>query len=178
MSMKTAMHVARARRGTAKARARKEREDFPYVKVARMHKRGSSLETIAKAIGRVDKQSRKDRRAGKRADPYHTLRNFLYRMYNKGFTNTQGKHEILERRVEASTVKACRAAGLRAWPKPKRRVSRKVKTATPKVRVKIVAKSAQKPARRAVVAKKIAVQPKPQVVVPVVAAAAPTQAVA
>lgn len=55
---------------------RKQRQAFPYVRAAKMWAAGKSIATIAHTLGRLDKNNPKD--------PYHSLRNFLYRMH-KGY---------------------------------------------------------------------------------------------
>ena len=72
-----------------------------------MREQNKTIKQIAHAIGMVDKDNPKD--------PYHSLRNFLYRMFNHGYPNGDGNIVKLPRRVSASTVKASRRAGLRAW---------------------------------------------------------------
>lgn len=87
---------------------RKQRRPFPYARVARMwEQQKKTIAQIAHAIGRVDKNNPQD--------PYHSLRNFMYRMRRWGYRNDDGKLVKLPRRVGASTVKACQRAGLRAW---------------------------------------------------------------
>jgi hypothetical protein len=93
-------------------KVRKPRRSVPYAKVAKMWKDKKPLAVIARAIGFVDKNNPKD--------PYHPFRNVLYRMYNYGYVNADGKHCMLRRRVSDSTVRASRKAGKRAWA-PKRR---------------------------------------------------------
>ncbi|HWR16050.1 MAG TPA: hypothetical protein VN577_14580 [Terriglobales bacterium] len=79
---------------------------FPYHKVAKMWAQNKPISVIARAIGRVDKNNPKD--------PYHSLRNFLYRMH-KGYTDHTGRVVRLPHRVSAKRVRACKQAGLRAW---------------------------------------------------------------
>lgn len=79
---------------------------FPYDRVAKMWAKGKSISAIAKAIGRIDKNNTKD--------PYHSLRNFLFRMH-QGYRNGKGRLTRLPYRVSAKQVRACRKAGLRAW---------------------------------------------------------------
>jgi len=78
---------------------------FPYLRVARMWGQGKKISAIARAINRVDKHNP--------GDPYHSLRNFLYRMH-KGYTNRKGKVVKLPHRVSKATVRRSRKAGLRA----------------------------------------------------------------
>ncbi len=85
---------------------RKEYRPFPYAQVAKMWAQNKSISVIARAIGRVDKNNHKD--------PYHSLRNFLYRMH-KGYTNSAGRVVRLPHRVSAKRIRACKQAGLRAW---------------------------------------------------------------
>ena len=80
---------------------------FPYVTIARMWSAGKTIAAIARAIGRVDKNNPKD--------PYHSLRNCLYRMHTFGYRNRTGHLVRLPHRVSAKTVRAARKAGLRAW---------------------------------------------------------------
>ncbi len=79
---------------------------FPYAWVAKMWEQGRTISQIAHAIKRVDKQNPKD--------PYHSLRNFLYRMH-KGYTAGNGQIVRLPYRVSPKLVRACKQAGLRAW---------------------------------------------------------------
>ena len=85
---------------------RKTYRPFPYGQVAKMWAQNKSIAVIARAIGRVDKNNPND--------PYHSLRNFLYRMH-KGYTNSAGRVVRLPHRVSAKRVRACKQAGLRAW---------------------------------------------------------------
>jgi hypothetical protein len=78
---------------------------FPYGRVANMWKKGWTIARIARAIDRVDKDNPKD--------PYHSLRNFLYRMH-KGYVDERGRTVMLPHRVSKATVRAARRAGLRA----------------------------------------------------------------
>lgn len=95
-------------RNSSKAHSagQKSSRAFPYDRVARMWGRNESIATIARAIGRVDKNNPKD--------PYHSLRNFLYRMH-QGYTDCNGRIIRLPYRVSPKRVRACRKAGLRAW---------------------------------------------------------------
>lgn len=100
---------------TAKVRRRKQRQSFPYARVAKMWDQGKTIATIAHAIGRIDKDNPKD--------PYHSLRNFLYRMH-KGYQNGDGKTVKLPHRVSQATIRAARKAGFQAWAaKPKKRAA-------------------------------------------------------
>ena len=67
---------------------------------------GKTIAVIARAIGRVDKNNPKD--------PFHTMRNCLYRMH-KGYVNETGRIIKLPHRVSRASVRASRKAGLRAW---------------------------------------------------------------
>jgi hypothetical protein len=78
---------------------------FPYLKVAKMWARGKTIAQIAHSINRVDKHNAKD--------PYHSLRNFLYRMHN-GYLDGNGQVVRLPHRVSAKMVRAGRKAGLRS----------------------------------------------------------------
>ena len=79
---------------------------FPYQKVAKLWERGKTIAQIAHAIDRVDKNNPKD--------PYHSLRNFLFRMH-KGYRNEKGRMVRLPHRISRKRVLAGRKAGLRAW---------------------------------------------------------------
>jgi hypothetical protein len=68
---------------------------------------GKTIATIAHTLGRADKHNPKD--------PYHSVRNAMYRMRRWGYRNGDGKLVKLSRRVGNSTVKACQRAGPRAW---------------------------------------------------------------
>jgi hypothetical protein len=92
--MKNAVRAAKARR--------KQRTPFPYAKVARMWDSGKTIKTIANSIGLIDRDNKKD--------PYHSLRNFLYRMH-KGYKNGNGEIVKLPHRVPQSTVRAARKVG-------------------------------------------------------------------
>jgi hypothetical protein len=92
---------------TTKLRRRKQRRPFPYARLAKMWVAGKTIAVIAHTLGRIDKHNPKD--------PYHSLRNFMYRMRRWGYRNGDGKLVKLPRRVGNSTVKACQRAGLRAW---------------------------------------------------------------
>jgi hypothetical protein len=87
--------------------SRKQRKAFPYLRAAKLWLAGKSIATIAHTLGRIDKLNPKD--------PYHSLRNFLYRMHKHGYRDASGKIVKLPHRVAPSTVKAGRRAGLRAW---------------------------------------------------------------
>ncbi len=86
---------------------RKRRTPFPYLRAAKMWAAKKTIATIAHALGRVDKHNHKD--------PYHSLRNFLYRRHKHGYRNGNGKIVKLPHRVAHSTVKAGQRAGMRAW---------------------------------------------------------------
>lgn len=88
--------------------SKREYKTFPYQRVARMWRAGKSIAQIGQAIGRVDKES-------PTGDLYHSLRNFLYRMHNRGYKNKGGRLVRLPYRVSKRTVRAARKAGLRAW---------------------------------------------------------------
>jgi hypothetical protein len=85
---------------------RREYRSFPYQRVAKMWKRGMTIAQIARAVNRVDKNNPND--------PFHSLRNFLYRMH-KGYTNGNGRIVKLPHRVSKAALRAARKAGLRAW---------------------------------------------------------------
>jgi hypothetical protein len=71
-----------------------------------MWSRGRTIAEIAHAIKRVDEQNPKD--------PYHSLRNFLYRMH-QGYVDDKGRFVRLPYRVSPKRVLAGSKAGLRAW---------------------------------------------------------------
>jgi hypothetical protein len=96
----------RTSRAQAQAQASSMYRRFPYRKVAKLWERGKTIAQIANAIDRVDKDNPKD--------PYHSLRNFLYRMH-KGYYDETGTFVKLPHRVSKRRVRACQAAGLRAW---------------------------------------------------------------
>ena len=89
-----------------KSNKRRKYRPFPYQRVAKMWKQGRTIAQIARAVNRVDKNNPDD--------PYHSLRNFLWRMH-KGYTNDKGRVVKLPRRVSKAAVRAARKAGLRAW---------------------------------------------------------------
>ena len=89
-----------------KRKQRRQYRPFPYRRVAKMWEKGLTIARIAYAVDRVDKDNPND--------PYHSLRNFLYRMH-KGYTNGKGRVVKLPHRVSKSTLRAARKAGLRAW---------------------------------------------------------------
>jgi hypothetical protein len=94
-------------RAPGRKRGRKRQyKKFPYAHVAKMWEKGMTIARIARAIDRVDKDNP--------SDPYHSLRNFLYRMH-KGYTNGKGRLVKLPHRVSKATLRAARKAGLRAW---------------------------------------------------------------
>lgn len=80
---------------------------FPYVRVAKMWKKGRTIAEIARAVNVVDKDN-------PNGDLYHSLRNFLYRMH-RGYKDEQGCFVRLPHRVRPKTVRLSRKAGLRAW---------------------------------------------------------------
>jgi hypothetical protein len=83
-----------------------KRRPFPQDNIAKMWAKGMTIATIARSIGRIDKENR--------TDPYHSLRNCLYRMH-KGYTDRNGRYARLPHRVSRKRVQAGRKAGLRAW---------------------------------------------------------------
>jgi hypothetical protein len=89
-----------------KPKQRRKYRPFPYERVARMWEKGMTIARIAVAIDRVDKDNLRD--------PYHSLRNFLYRMH-KGYDNGKGRVVKLPHRVSKATLRRARRAGLRAW---------------------------------------------------------------
>ena len=109
-TLKSAVRQARAHRSAKKARRK-----FPYEKVAKMWEQGKTIATIAHTIGYIDKDNPKD--------PYHSLRNFLYRMH-KGYKDKNGNIVKLPHRISKSTLRAAKRAGLQAWaPKRKSRAA-------------------------------------------------------
>jgi hypothetical protein len=111
-TLKMAVRGARARRRAA----RKQRETFPYEQVARLWDKGKTIAHIANAIGRIDKND-------PNGDPFHSLRNFLYRMHH-GYRNGEGKIVRLPYRVPKSAVRASRKAGIHGMV-VKRQLARK-----------------------------------------------------
>jgi hypothetical protein len=99
-ALKLAVRGAKARRRAA----RKQRESFPYEQVAKLWDRGKTIAFIANAIDRVDKRD-------PNGDPFHSLRNFLYRMH-RGYRNDKGKLIKLPYRVGRSAIQASRKAGI------------------------------------------------------------------
>jgi hypothetical protein len=97
--------IGRRTQGQRRGKRRSYRP-FPYQRVAKMWKEDLTIAQIARAINRVDKNNP--------GDPYHSLRNFLYRMH-KGYDNGRGRIVKLPHRVSKSTLRAARRAGLRAW---------------------------------------------------------------
>jgi hypothetical protein len=91
-----------------KRASKRQYKMFPYERVARMWRSGKSIAQIGQAVGRVDQDS-------PTGDLYHSLRNFLYRMHNRGYKNKSGRLVRLPYRVSKSTIRAARKAGLRAW---------------------------------------------------------------
>jgi hypothetical protein len=89
-----------------KPNKRRKYRPFPYQRVAKMWKLGMTIAQIARAVNRVDENKPKD--------PYHSLRNFLYRMH-KGYDNGRGRIVKLPHRVSKTTLRRARRAGLRAW---------------------------------------------------------------
>jgi integrase len=78
---------------------------FPYALVAKMRSEGFTISRIAEATGYID--------ANNPRDPYHSLRNFLYRMH-KGYRNENGEIVKLPYRVAETTVQKSAEAGRRA----------------------------------------------------------------
>jgi hypothetical protein len=83
-----------------------KRQHFPKDKIARMWAKGMTIAAIARSIGRIDKNNP--------GDPFHSLRNCLYRMHT-GYTDRKGRFVRLPHRVSRQRVRACQRAGLRAW---------------------------------------------------------------
>ncbi|HWR14905.1 MAG TPA: hypothetical protein VN577_08755 [Terriglobales bacterium] len=83
-----------------------KRQRFPKDKIARMWAKGMTIAAIAHSIGRIDKNNP--------GDPFHSLRNCLYRMH-RGYTDNNGCFVRLPHRVSRQRVRACKQAGLRAW---------------------------------------------------------------
>jgi hypothetical protein len=90
----------------AMARKRKHYHPFPYQEVAKMWAKGFTIAQIAHAIERIDKHNPKD--------PYHSLRNFLYRMH-QGYIDEKGRFVRLPHRVSRKRVQVGSKCGLRAW---------------------------------------------------------------
>ena|SRR5579863_9670994 len=102
------VQVGRMSNSGHKRASKRQYKTFPYERVARMWDAGKSIAQIGHAIGRVDKDSAT-------GDLYHSLRNFLYRMHNRGYKTKSGRLVRLPYRVSKRTIRAARKAGLRAW---------------------------------------------------------------
>lgn len=112
-TLRTAVMGAKSRRRAA----RKQREAFPYERVARLWDQGKTIAHIASATGRIDRHD-------PNGDPFHSLRNFLYRMHTHGYQNSEGKTVKLPYRVPRSAVRASRKAGIHGMA-VKRQLARK-----------------------------------------------------
>lgn len=97
--------TTRLRVRSPRSKERRPYRPFPYHKVARMWEKQMTIAEIAHAIHRVDKDNPKD--------PYHSLRNFLYRMHS-GYVDGNGQIVTLPYRVSAKAVRSARKAGLRS----------------------------------------------------------------
>jgi hypothetical protein len=97
--------VKKAARKKAKSTAAKKlkRREFPYQRVLKMWKAGKPMETIARAVGRYQKNA---------ADPLHGFRVSLTR-FHKGIV-LDGRLMKLPHRVSKSSLKLSRKAGKRA----------------------------------------------------------------
>jgi hypothetical protein len=85
------------------------RRPFPYRRVAALWSRGRTIAEIAKAIGRID-EGRKD------GDLYHSLRNFLRIMHNRGYADVSGEIVKLPYRVKQTTVRSSSKVGTKKSP--------------------------------------------------------------
>jgi len=95
--------VKRVTRKATKRAVRMKRREFPYQRVLKMWKAGKTLETIARAVGRYQKNA---------ADPLHGFRLSLTR-FHKG-VKLNGRLVKLPHRVSESSLKMSRKAGKRA----------------------------------------------------------------
>jgi hypothetical protein len=102
---KTRKAMKKAERKTTKPTAKKplQRRKFPYQQVLLMWKAGKTLETIARAVGRYQKNA---------DDPLHGFRVSLTR-FHKG-VNLNGRLVKLPHRVSNSSIKMSRKAGKKA----------------------------------------------------------------
>jgi hypothetical protein len=81
----------------------RQRREFPYQRVLKMWKAGETMETIARAVGRYQKNA---------DDPLHGFRVSLTR-FHKG-VKLNGRVVRLPHRVSKSSVKLSRKAGMKA----------------------------------------------------------------
>jgi hypothetical protein len=97
--------VKTARRKATKPTGKKptQRREFPYQRVLKMWKAGKTLETIARAVGRYQKNA---------DDPLHGFRVNLTR-FHKG-VKLNGRLVKLPHRVSKSSLKLSRKAGKKA----------------------------------------------------------------
>ncbi|MGA3104541.1 MAG: hypothetical protein ABSD53_08680 [Terriglobales bacterium] len=97
--------VKKAKRKTTKPAAKKpiQRRAFPYQQVLKMWKAGKTLEKIARAVGRYQKDA---------DDPLHSFRVSLTR-FHKG-VRIDGKLVKLPHRVSRKTLKLATTAGKKA----------------------------------------------------------------
>jgi hypothetical protein len=97
--------VKKAKRKTAKPTVKKatQRRKFPYQRVLQMWKAGKSLATIARAVGRYQKNA---------DDPLHGFRVSLTR-FHKG-VKLNGRLVKLPHRVSKSSLNLSRKAGKKA----------------------------------------------------------------
>jgi|ERR1039458_1851989 hypothetical protein len=90
-----------ASRTSTKKTSRKKRRPFPYARVAKMWETEKTIEDIARAIGRYEKNA---------DDPLHTMRVFLNRMH-KGYKGPKGNVLKLPYRISRKALKAATKAG-------------------------------------------------------------------
>ena len=102
---KVRMEVKKATRKATKPTVKKpmQRREFPYQRVLEMWKAGKTLETIARAVGRYQKNA---------DDPLHGFRVNLTR-FHKG-VKLNGRLVKLPHRVSKSSLKLSRKAGKKA----------------------------------------------------------------
>lgn len=95
----------KAARKAKKPAAKKavQRREFPYQRVLKLWKEGKTMEVIARAVGRYQKNA---------ADPLHGFRVSLTR-FHKG-VKLNGRLVKLSHRVSKSSLKLSRKAGRRA----------------------------------------------------------------
>ncbi len=99
------MAKKKANRKVRKSIAKKgtKRKPFPYARVLRMWKAGKTLETIARSIGKYQKQA---------DDPLHSLRVSLTR-FHRG-VRVNGRLVKLPHRISKKALRLARKAGKKA----------------------------------------------------------------
>ena len=100
---RTAVKKTARKQGTKPATKKLKRREFPYQQVLKMWKAGKTLETIARAVGRYQKNA---------DDPLRSFRVSLTR-FHKG-VKLNGRLVKLPYRVSHKTVKLAVKAGKRA----------------------------------------------------------------